>query len=107
MNDFAQVPDAIAALRAGRRSLLRITKTDNLEKHHFFIVAGQLLLLQDIGETTRGANGLPDGRTRCIYENGTESDILLQTLRKNVVGDGYAVTETQEESHLWGTERNV
>ena len=93
---FAEVH---ADLRAGRRSLLRITKTDNLEKNHFFIVAGQLLLLQDIGETTRGANGLPDGRTRCIYENGTESDILLQTLRKNVVGDGYAVTETQEESH--------
>ena len=37
-------------------------------------------------------------RTRCIYENGTESDILLQTLRKNVVGRGYAVTELQEET---------
>ena len=42
-------------------------------------------------------NGSIDCRTRCIYENGTESDIYLQTLRKNVVSNGYAVTETEEE----------
>ena len=33
---------------------------------------------------------------RSIYENGTESDILLQTLRKSVMTDGYVVTESQE-----------
>ena len=56
-----------------------------------------MLLLEHIGELKKSSNFLPDARTRCIYENGTESDILLQTLRKNVVGDGYAVTERQEE----------
>ena len=90
-------------LKEGRRSLLRITKTTNLQKDHYYFVEGQLLLLQDIGETTKGSNGLPGGRTRCIYENGTESNILLQTLRKAVVGGGYAVTETQKEmdSHFF------
>lgn len=90
-------------LREGRRSLLRITKTTNLQKGHYYFVEGQLLLLQDIGETTKASNGTLNGRTRCIYENGTESNILLQTLRKNVVGDGYAVTETQKEmdSHFF------
>ena len=47
----------------------------------------------------RATTGAEDARTRCIYENGTESDILLQTLRKNVVGDGYAVTELQDETN--------
>ena len=85
-------------LRQGRRSLIRISKTINLQAGHYYIVDGQMLLLEAIGEKRQSSNSLPDGRTRCIYENGTESDILLQTLRKSVVGSGYAVTELQSES---------
>ena len=58
-----------------------------------------MVLLQKILEKKKGKNGLPDGRTRCIYENGTESDIYLQTLRKYVVANGYAVTETEHETN--------
>ena len=85
-------------LKEGRRSLVRISKTATLAVGRFYYVAGQMLLLEQIGELKRSSNFLPDARTRCIYENGTESDILLQTLRKNVVGDGYAISELQEES---------
>ncbi len=85
-------------LRQGKRSLIKISKTINLLPGHYYIVDGQMLLLERIGEKKQSSNSLPDGRTRCIYENGTESDILLQTLRKNVVSNGYAVTELQEES---------
>ena len=84
-------------LKQGKRSLVRISKTINLLAGHYYIVEGQMLLLESIGERTTSSNCLPDARTRCIYENGTESDILLQTLRKNVVGGGYAITELQEE----------
>lgn len=84
-------------LRQGKRNLVRISKTLNLQAGHYYIVEGQMLLLESIGERTTSSNFLPDARTRCIYENGTESDILLQTLRKNVVGGGYAITELQEE----------
>lgn len=84
-------------LKTGRRSLIRITKTTNLQAGHYYVVDGQLVLLERIGERKTSSNFLPDARTRCIYENGTESDILLQTLRKNVVGSGFAVTELQEE----------
>ena len=85
-------------LKAGRRSLVRISKSINLQAGHYYIVDGQMLLLEHIGELHQGSNSMLNGRTRCVYENGTESDILLQTLRKNVVGSGYAVTELQEES---------
>lgn len=84
-------------LRQGKRSLVRISKTINLQAGHYYVVEGQMLLLESIGERITSSNFLPDARTRCIYENGTESDILLQTLRKNVVGGGYAITELQEE----------
>ena len=83
-------------LKQGLRSLVKITKTATLTEGRFYFVSGQMLLLEKIGELKKSSNFLPDARTRCIYENGTESDILLQTLRKSVVGDGYAVTELQE-----------
>ena len=84
-------------LKEGRRSLVKINKTATLTAGRFYFVSGQMLLLEQIGELKKSSNSLPDARTRCIYENGTESDILLQTLRKNVVGDGYAISELQEE----------
>ena len=85
-------------LREGKRSLVKINKTATLTAGRYYFVSGQMLLLEHIGELKRSSNFLPDARTRCIYENGTESDILLQTLRKSVVGDGYAVSELQKES---------
>ena len=85
-------------LKQGKRSLMKISKTATLAEGRFYFVSGQMLYLEKIGELSMGSNSMLNGRTRCIYENGTEADILLQTLRKNVVGDGYAVTELEEES---------
>lgn len=85
-------------LKTGRRQLKRISKTTNIQEGHFYIIDGQLVYLDRVFEKVKGSNGSLNGRTRCVYENGTESDILLQTLRKNVVGCGYAITETQEET---------
>lgn len=85
-------------LKTGRRQLKRISKTTNIKEGHFFIIDGQMVYLDRVFEKVKGSNGSLNGRTRCVYENGTESDILLQTLRKNVVSSGYAVTETQEET---------
>ncbi|MDD2961278.1 MAG: GIY-YIG nuclease family protein [Muribaculaceae bacterium] len=85
-------------LKIGRRSLVKITKTESLEPNHYYIEGGQLVLLESIGDLFMASKGSKDARTRCVFENGTESDILLQTLRRNVVGNGYAVTELQEET---------
>ena len=85
-------------LKEGKRSLVKINKTATLSAGRFYYVSGQMLLLEQVGELSMGSNSMLNGRTRCIYENGTESDILLQTLRKNVVGDGYAISELQEEA---------
>ncbi len=85
-------------LKVGKRSLVKINKTATLAAGRYYYVSGQMLLLEKIGELKKSSNFLPDARTRCIYENGTESDILLQTLRKSVVGDGYAISELQEET---------
>ncbi|MCO6026325.1 GIY-YIG nuclease family protein [Prevotella cerevisiae] len=85
-------------LRCGRRSLVKTSKTDSMVVGRYYVVEGQLLLLQRVENYIQAANGLKDGRTRCIIENGTETDILLQTLRKNVMANGYAVSDTEEET---------
>jgi len=85
-------------LRTGKRSLIKTSKTDSMVEGCYYIVDGQMVLLQSIGKYIQAANGTKDGRTRCIFENGTESDILLQTLRKNVMASGFAITATQEET---------
>lgn len=91
---FAKVHEE---LKTGKRSLIRVTKTASMEAGGFYIVGGQMLYLDRIDRLEKTVNGTLDGRTRCIYENGTESDILLQTLRKNVVTEGYAITPKSEE----------
>lgn len=86
-------------LREGKRSLVKLAKTSSIETGQFFVVSGQLVFLESMNnakwtENVRGRNA----RTRCIYENGTEADILLQTLRKSVMTDGYMVTESTEQT---------
>lgn len=101
-DDFAQFKPLFEQvnndLRTGKRQLKRVSKTTSLTEGHYYVVDGQILLLHAVLDKKKSSNGMPDGRTRCIYENGTESDIYLQTLRKNVVANGYGITETSEET---------
>lgn len=92
---FAQVD---VELKAGIRSLVRVSKTASFKEGSFYIMSGQMVYLDKIKADRRASNGLQDGRTRCIYDNGTESDILIQTLRTNVLNDGYGITDPQDES---------
>lgn len=86
-------------LKQGKRTLVKLAKTSSIEVWQFFVVGGQLVYLESMDdakwtENVRGRNA----RTRCIYENGTEANILLQTLRKSVMTDGYMVTECSEQT---------
>lgn len=86
-------------LKTGKRSIIKINKTTSLHAGRYYVIDGIMLYLEKIEETyTDKGNGLKNGRTRCILENGTETDILLQTLRKNVVGSGYGISEAQEDT---------
>ena len=56
------------------------------------VISGVLVYLDKIHNTEKNSSYKYDGRTRCIYENGMESDILLQSLAKSLYLDGYSVT---------------
>ena len=41
-----------------------------------------------------------DGRSRVIYEDGTESNILFRTIGKNITKNGYVITEVNDGKEL-------
>ena len=64
-------------------------------------MSGRLVYLAEMDDQKMRKTGdyKIDGRIRCIYENGTESDILLQTLSKNLYTDGYTVLDCSQDDN--------
>jgi len=82
-------------LREGRRQLKQFSNPSNIKEGFFYLQRGMLVSVAEIGELTQKSPGL-DGRLRCIYENGTESDILLQSLARGLYDGGKTVTERND-----------
>lgn len=86
-------------LRSGKRLLKRFT-AKSLQEEQYYIVSGTLVYLEKIQDRKKAVSRTLtiDGRTRTIYENGTESDVFLQTLAKSIYTDGYVVTENTDST---------
>ena len=88
-------------LKVGRRKLIEF-KEENLKEGKFFVLRGILLFLEksDDKEITfefgSGTRIRSDGRTRCIFDNGTESTMLYRSLYKALLQDGFEVSEYQD-----------
>lgn len=81
-------------LKTGKRSIKKFN-ANALKSGNYYVIGGVLLLLEyvdDLVEKTKRKK--KDARTRCIYDNGTESDIFLDTLRRSLTSEGYFVTES-------------
>lgn len=83
-------------LSTGRRHILPFRNANRIEAGQFFILSGVLLYVDKIGVLKLNKNGDLNGRTRCIFENGTESDMRLRSLSSGLYKDGRRVTELEE-----------
>lgn len=83
-------------LASGKRKLLKFTSEKQVIKNSFFILNGMLLFIEDIRETYVNKYGKMNGRQRCIFENGTESDMLFRSLVQRLYENGHAVSEDVE-----------
>ena len=81
-----------AELRSGARKLLPFKNPSQIEPGRFFVQAGVLLYVVAVGERTYDEVKKANARTRCIFENGTESNLLLQSLASNLYKGGKRVT---------------
>lgn len=89
-------------LATNKRKLLPF-KEDNLRAGDFYVHNGVLLYLEqvDFQEEVQpfksGARFRKDGRTRVIFENGTESNMLYRSLYKSLLANGKAVSQNEDE----------
>jgi hypothetical protein len=93
---FAQVHQD---LREGKRSLIRY-KEDSIQEKGFFIADSIMGYIDQLDVANRQIKDRvrKDGRSRVIYEDGTESNILFRTIGKNITRNGYIITE-QNDGH--------
>ena len=76
-----------AELKAGMRKTLRFKEDAGINKGEYFIVGGQIAYIAEVGELTQDAYSKWDARLRIIFDNGTESNILLRSLQKSLYKD--------------------
>ena len=85
-------------LSQGKRKLIQF-KEDNLREGDFYVHNGILLFLEkvnfeeEVQKFKSGDRTRKDGRTRVIFENGTESNMLYRSLYKVLLANGKAVSE--------------
>jgi hypothetical protein len=96
---FSQLfADCHADLRAGRRRLISFKNPLEIKPERFFVQGGVLLYVAQVGELTYNTIQKANARTRCIFENGTESRLLLQSLASNLYKDGKRVTVPDDKT---------
>jgi len=84
--DFAKFRPLFEAVQRDLESGLRQTQPfrdyAEIRAGDFFILSGQKVYVAEVGEYFRTEFERKDSRLRVIYDNGTESDILMRSLQR-------------------------
>jgi len=78
-----------------KRRLYPFKNEQRVTKGHFFVLKGVLLYVAKVGKKFN-ENGKVNARLRCIFENGTESDMLLRSLAAELYKNGRRVAEHED-----------
>ena len=79
--------DMHEGLKTGDVKTVRFQKASQVSEGDAFILEGVLCLIDEVGEHRLDSQGRFDPRLRVIFENGTESNHLLQSLAKRLYID--------------------
>lgn len=82
-------------LDSGQRETRPFELKAEIQKGRFFIVEGQKAYVAEMGEETLTDQGRTDARLRVIFDNGTESRMLMRSLQRALNKDesGRRITE--------------
>ena len=83
-------------LSKGKRNLRPFKKEQQISKGDFFILKGIMVYVARKGDKER-LKKKTNARLRCIFENGTESKMLLRSLATALYENGRRVTEHEEK----------
>ncbi|QUS37390.1 GIY-YIG nuclease family protein [Falsirhodobacter algicola] len=83
-------------LESGQRETRPFELKAEIQKGRFFIVEGQKAYVAEMGEETLTDQGRTDARLRVIFDNGTESRMLMRSLQRALNKDdaGRRITES-------------
>ncbi|MDB6455164.1 GIY-YIG nuclease family protein [Falsirhodobacter sp. 20TX0035] len=83
-------------LDSGQRETRPFELKAEIQKGRFFIVGGQKAYVAEMGEETLTDQGRTDARLRVIFDNGTESRMLMRSLQRALNKDesGRRITES-------------
>ena len=99
-DDFAQFEPLFKACQAdlasGKRKLRKFTTETSIKPGNFFVYKGVLLFIAAVGKEAE-RNQRRQARLRCIYENGTESDLLRNSLAKAMYAGGKIVSANVDD----------
>lgn len=86
-------------LSEGFKLSVPFTNEQQIKKGHFFILNGIVVYVADVGEK-HSKGGKSNARLRCIFENGTESNMLLRSLATGLYKDknGRRIIDSEENS---------
>lgn len=74
-------------LKSGKRQGRRFKVDASIEQGEFFILGGQITYVAEMGSIIKTATGATDARLRVIFDNGTESDLLMRSLQRALYKD--------------------
>jgi hypothetical protein len=74
-------------LESGQRQTVKYRDYAAIKKGNLFILDGQKVIVADLGDEFISDYGRPDRRLRVVYDNGTESDLLLRSLQRALYKD--------------------
>lgn len=97
--DFDKFADGFKEIQQGLKSgKYRLAKFSikHLQTGRYFVEDGMIGYLVGVENDKVDQYGTRDGRTRIIYENGSESDIKFKTLTKNLSVTGYSIQDCSE-----------
>lgn len=69
-------------LKNGTRQTRPFERKAEIRPGSFFIVGGQKAYVAEMGEVFLDGRGMRDARLRVIFENGTESNLLMRSLQR-------------------------
>ena len=80
--------EAGAGLKAGTWMTKPFVKNASIELGDFFIIGGQIAYVAEMCEGTKTKDGRDNPRLRVIFDNQTESNLLLRSLSRSLYPDG-------------------
>ncbi len=86
-------------LKEGNRRFIKFSE-DDIKQGSYFVVDGILAYVSETYEISKDKHSKLDGRIRCIFENGTESNLLLRSLGKALYKNGQSVTDLLNNTNL-------